>query len=89
MRPLRLIYWGIKMDYNEIKEKIEDLYRTAGEAGNEFSKALMALRSFNYEFDKENPEEVKKAMELGRDIDMRTNYLLRGLLVQHGNVLFL
>ena len=74
---------------DEIKKQIEDAYRKAGEAGNEFSKALMELRNIDYSVDPDNEEEVKQAFAFGRDIDMRTAFLLRALLVQHGNVLFL
>ena len=74
---------------DEVKKKIEELYKKAGEAGNEFSKCLMELRSIDYPVDPDNEEEVKQALMLGRDIDMRTAFLLRALLVQHGNVLFL
>jgi hypothetical protein len=73
----------------EIKKQIEEAYKKAGEAGNEFSKCLMELRSIDYQVDPDNEEEVKEAFALGRDIDLRTAFLLRALLVQHGNVLFL
>jgi len=74
---------------DEIKKQIEEVYKKAGEAGNEFSKCLMDLRSIDYPVDPDNEEEVKLALALGRDIDMRVAFLLRALLVQHGNVLFL
>ena len=77
------------MDVNEVKAQIEEAYKNAGEKGNEFAKALMELRSITIPVDSENEEEVKNAMILGRDIDMRVAYLLRALMVQHGNVLFL
>ena len=74
---------------DEIKKQIEEVYKKAGEAGNEFSKCLMELRSIDYPVNPEDEEEVKQAVYLGRDIDLRCAYLLRALLVQHGNVLFL
>ena len=77
------------MDVNEVKAQIEEAYKNAGEKGNEFAKALMELRSITIPVDSENEEEVKNAMILGRDIDMRAAYLLRALMVKHGNVLFL
>ena len=77
------------MDIKEVRKQIEEAYKKAGEAGNEFAKALMELRNISFPVDSENEEEVKNAMTLGGEIDMRTAYLLRALLVQHGNVLFL
>lgn len=73
----------------EATAQIEAAFKKAGEAGNEFAKALMELRNINFEVDEDSEEDLKNAFTLGRDIDMRTAYLLRNLLVQHGNVLFL
>lgn len=77
------------MDLNEIKATIEERHKEAAEAGLAFSQALHNLRSIEApEFDKDNKEELQKAMEISRDVDRRVAYLLRALLIQHGNVLF-
>ena len=77
------------MEIETIRKDIEDKYKACAEAGAQFNKALYELRGINFSVNQEDKDEVKKAMELGRDIDMRTAYLLKTLLVQHGNVLFL
>ena len=70
-------------------KKIEEQFQECRKQGALFSKALFDLRNIEFPVDQEKEEEVKNAMELGREIDVRTAFLLRSLLVQHGNVLFL
>lgn len=78
------------MDVEKIKATIEERHKEAAEAGLAFSQALHSLRSIEApEIDKDNKEEVTQAMELSRDVDRRVAYLLRALLIQHGNVLFI
>ena len=79
------------MDLSKIREEIEEKYKACTEAMTEFNKALCDLRNISPEeaIDKDNQDDIKHAMELGRDINMRAAFLLRSLLLQHGNVLFL
>lgn len=77
------------MEIDTIKATIEERHKEAAEAGLAFSKALNNLRNIEFRVEEDNEEEIKQAMELGRDIDRRTSFLLRALLVQYGNVLFL
>lgn len=77
------------MNKEEIKKQIEEKFQECREQGALFSKALYELRKIEFPVDQEKEEEVKTAMEIGREIDARTAFLLRSLLVQHGNVLFL
>lgn len=77
------------MEIDTIKATIEERHKEAMEAGMAFSKALYNLRNIEFPVADDNQEEIKLAMELGRDIDRRTAFLIRALLLQHGNVLFL
>lgn len=77
------------MNKEEAMKTIEEQFQECRKQGALFSKALYDFRNINFPVDQENEEEVKNAMELGREIDVRTAFLLRSLLVQHGNVLFL
>lgn len=77
------------MNKEEIMKEIEEKFQNCREQGALFSKALFNLRNIQFPVDEDNEEETKDAMELGRQIDLRVAFLLRSLLVQHGNVLFL
>ena len=77
------------MNKEEIMKEVEEKFQNCREQGALFSKALFDLRNIQFPVDEDNEEETKDAMELGRQIDLRVAFLLRSLLVQHGNVLFL
>lgn len=79
------------MDLSKTREEIEEKYKACAEAMSAFNETLCDLRNIAPEevIDKDNQEDIKHAMELGRDINMRAAFLLRSLLLQHGNVLFL
>lgn len=77
------------MDLEKIRAEIMQKYEAAGKAGQEFAARLYDLRNINFDVDSNNKDEVQKSMEIGREIDTRTCYLLKLLLMQHGNVLFL
>ena len=78
------------IDFEAKKNEIEEKWKPCAEACNQLLKALNEFRDITFEgYDKNNSEEVQSCMALGRDIDNRTIYILRSLLVQHGNVLFL
>lgn len=76
---------------DEQKKQLEELFKSSAEKAQEFSNSLIAMRmAFTA-----NPEELKdeeaqkEFIKLNREIDMRISYLLRSLLVQHGQVLWL
>jgi len=76
---------------DEQKKQLEELFKSSAEKAQEFSNSLMAMRMAITA----NPEELKdeeaqkEFVKLNREIDMRISYLLRSLLVQHGQVLWL
>ena len=76
---------------DEQKKQLEELFKSSAEKAQEFSNSLMAMRMAITA----NPEELKdeeaqkEFLKLNREIDMRISYLLRSLLVQHGQVLWL
>ena len=77
-------------DIEKKKQEIEEKWKPCAEACNSLQKALNDFRSISLDsYNKDNAEELQAYMALGRDIDNRTIYILRSLLVQHGNVLFL
>lgn len=76
---------------DEQKKQLEELFKSSAEKAQEFSNSLMAMRmAFTA-----NPEELKdeekqkEFMKLSSEIDARISFLLRSLLVQHGQVLWL
>jgi hypothetical protein len=78
------------MDFEATKKQIEEIYSKIANTAKQLDDELSELRSIDFSgVDTANTDDIKIAMELGRDIDMRTKYVLRLLLVHHGNVLFL
>lgn len=72
------------------KQEIEDAFKKAAESARAFNEDLMAMRSIEFpNFDELNNEERNELKKMGRDLDMRTAFLLRSILVQHGNVLWI
>lgn len=76
------------MDIEAKKQEIETFYKEACEKAVELNQALIKMRdvelpTFN------NNDEMKAVMELANEVNGRTAYILRSLLVQHGNVLFI
>ena len=76
---------------DEQKKQLEELFKSSAEKAQEFSNSLTAMRmAFTA-----NPEELKdeetqkEFMRLSSEIDARISFLLRSLLVQHGQVLWL
>lgn len=76
---------------DEQKKQLEELFKSSAEKAQEFSNSLMTMRmAFTA-----NPEELKdeekqkEIMRLSSEIDARISFLLRSLLVQHGQVLWL
>lgn len=76
-------------DIEAKKKEIEENFKAAAEAEIALNKALLKLRT-DIEWP-ENPtqEEVDNIMKLDREMNGRAAYILRALLVQHGNLLFM
>lgn len=76
------------MDIEAKRQEIENAYKEACQKAIELNQALIKMR--NVELPPfQNDEEMKTVMELANEQNGRTAYLLRSLLVQHGNVLFI
>ena len=75
---------------DEKKKEIEELFLKVVEDARVFNDSLMALRSVQLpDIEGLAGEERTELIKIGRDLDMRTAFILRSLLTQHGNVLFL
>lgn len=75
---------------DEKKKEIEELFMKVVEDARVFNESLMALRSVQMpDIEGLSNEDRTEIIKIGRDLDMRTAFILRSLLVQHGNVLFL
>lgn len=78
------------MNFEDKKQEIEAAFVKAVDAARVFNNQLVALRSIEFPPVEEIPESDRaQAIEMGRDLDGRVAFLLRSLLVQHGNVLFI
>lgn len=76
------------MTIEEKKQEIEACFEDASEKTIALTQALIKLRSI--ELPKmEKEEDIQPILELANELNTRTAYLLRALLVQHGNVLFI
>lgn len=73
------------------KQEIEAAFQKAAESARAFNEDLMAMRSIELPGLEAlgSQEERNEIMKVGRDLDMRSAFLLRSLLVQHGNVLWI
>lgn len=76
------------MDIEAKKQEIEACYKEACEKAVELNQALIKMRNIELPPFTDN-DEMKTIMELSHELNGRTAYLLRSLLVQHGNVLFI
>lgn len=76
------------MDIEAKKQEIETFYKEACEKAVELNQALIKMRDVELPTFTNN-DEMKAVMELANEVNGRTAYLLRSLLVQHGNVLFI
>ena len=72
------------------KQEIENAFQKAAESARAFNEDLMAMRNIELpKIEELTDEERNEFIKIGRDLDMRSAFLLRSLLVQHGNVLWL
>ena len=78
------------INFDEKKLEIEEAFKKTIESARIFNENLMAMRSIELpnieDLDNDNRAEL---MKIGRDLDMRTAFILRSLLAQHGNVLWM
>lgn len=76
--------------FDEKKQEIEAAFQKAAESAKTFNEDLMAMRSIEFPaIDGLTNDERNELIKIGRDLDMRSAFLLRSLLVQHGNVLWI
>lgn len=76
------------MNLEEKQQEMVKLYDEAIQAEIALNKALMKLRSIQWP-QTTDQEEIKKIVELATEADGRAAFIIRALLVQHGNVLFM
>ena len=71
----------------EKKQIVEAKFKEAMETAQKLLKEIGEMRMLD--LSQINPEEQGEAVKLAREVDERTAYLLRGLLIPFGGVLFL
>ena len=72
------------------KKEIEEAFLKAVEDARQLNESLMAMRSIEFpDLEGLSGEDRNEIIKMGRDLDMRTAFILRSLLTQHGNVLFI
>lgn len=71
----------------EKKQIVEAKFKEAMETAQKLLKEIGEMRALD--LSQINPEEQEAAVKLAREVDERTAYLLRGLLIPFGGVLFL
>lgn len=72
------------------KQEIETAFQKAVESARQFNEDLMKMRSIEFpNIEELNNEDRNELIKMGRDLDMRSAFLLRSLLAQHGNVLWI
>ncbi len=80
------------INLDEKKVEIEEAFKKVAESARAFNADLIAMRNIGVELPSVeglNNEDRTELMKIGRDLDMRTAFILRSLLVEHGNVLWL
>lgn len=76
--------------FDEKKQEIEAAFQKAAESARIFNEDLMTMRSVELPaMEGLTNDERNELIKIGRDLDMRSAFLLRSLLVQHGNVLWI
>lgn len=78
------------INLDEKKIEIDEAFKKAVESARVFNADLMAMRSIELPgIEGLDNDDRNELMKMGRDLDMRTAFILRSLLVEHGNVLWL
>ena len=71
----------------EKKQMVEAKFKEAMETAQKLLKEIGEMRALD--LSQISPKEQEEAIKLAREVDERTAYLLRGLLIPFGGVLFL
>lgn len=77
------------INQEETKKKIEEQFSVMMEAEGKLFKSIEDLRAIMADWKPENEEETKVMLGLAREIDGRTNFALRQILIRYGNLLFI
>lgn len=79
------------MDFNQKKQDMEANFAEAMEAAKNLNEHLLKLRQTLINIDPKTleDEDRKHLLALGQEVDNRAAFVLRALLIQHGNLLFL
>ena len=75
--------------FKDKKQEIENAFIDAGKTAMELNEKIVILRKIILPSVKDATEEEKKEiLAMAADIDKRVAFILRSLLVNHGNVLW-
>lgn len=78
------------IDLEQKKKDIDEAFKKAVESARIFNEDLMLMRSIELPgIEDLNNDDRNEIIKIGRDLDMRTAFILRSLLAQHGNVLWM
>ena len=78
------------INLDDKKREIDEAFKKVAESARAFNEDLMAMRSIELPgLDGLDNETRNELLKIGRDLDMRTAFILRSLLAQHGNVLWM
>lgn len=74
----------------EKRKEVEAKFQTAVKTAQQLLKEISEMRNVDFsDVNPDNAEETAEVMKLAQELDERTKYLLKGLLIPYGGVLFL
>jgi hypothetical protein len=77
-------------NFDEKKLEIDEAFKKVAESARVFNEDLMAMRNIEFpSLEGLDNDARNELIKMGRDLDMRTAFILRSILVQHGNVLWM
>ena len=77
-------------NFDEKKLEIDEAFKKVAESARAFNEDLMAMRNIELpSLEGLDNDARNELIKIGRDLDMRTAFILRSILVQHGNVLWM
>ena len=77
-------------NFDEKKLEIDEAFKKVAESARAFNEDLMAMRNIEFpSIEGLDNDARNELIKMGRDLDMRTAFILRSILVQHGNVLWM
>lgn len=77
-------------NFDEKKLEIDKAFKKVAESARVFNEDLMAMRNIEFpSLEGLDNDARNELIKMGRDLDMRTAFILRSILVQHGNVLWM